>query len=423
MFSAEDAPLSGNNLPSILFDFVYSARFTEGTGLAELVVFHESQVENVGVSADHTESGDFEICCSVYSFSKGECTIPDRIALNLNVSRSQDTLFYFSQLLNSFSNTTFSGFVETNMTGFWYLYLMNCDHSSGQTVQVKGKSNGLNVYGFLPATAYGNLVLFWVFAFVYTALFVVYIARLIRWKNHMQRMHQYMGILLFVSALNYIWLGTHYSVFNSVGKSNDILASLSVSFSAIRATLVRIIILLVALGHQITMEALTPVQYTGMFVLFGFYFFISGVENYWRFATLIGLTVSLWSLVITGVANAILNVIYIVWVLWGLRDRNQRIRTNKEEEEAELDMMYKKLLLFFGVAIIFCFAFWIAEVSLDASGNRDNVFQWLWLIYSYWHWAYLFLIIFLSWEWRPGSDNARYAYDNLVDKVESAKVV
>lgn len=35
---------------------------------------------------------------------------------------------------------------------------MNCDYSSGQSVEVSGKSEGLNVYGYLPATAFGNIV-------------------------------------------------------------------------------------------------------------------------------------------------------------------------------------------------------------------------------------------------------------------------
>jgi hypothetical protein len=35
---------------------VYQSRFSEGTGLAELVVFHESQLPNVGISGEFTES-------------------------------------------------------------------------------------------------------------------------------------------------------------------------------------------------------------------------------------------------------------------------------------------------------------------------------------------------------------------------------
>lgn len=35
---------------------VYQSRFTEGTGLAELVIFHESQRANVGIPALSTET-------------------------------------------------------------------------------------------------------------------------------------------------------------------------------------------------------------------------------------------------------------------------------------------------------------------------------------------------------------------------------
>jgi hypothetical protein len=36
----------------------------------------------------------------------------------------------------------------------------------------------------------------------------------------MQRTQQYIAILLFVAALDYLWLGIHYSVYNSQGYSS-----------------------------------------------------------------------------------------------------------------------------------------------------------------------------------------------------------
>eukprot|EP01127_Copromyxa_protea_P019181 TRINITY_DN6156_c0_g1_i1.p1 TRINITY_DN6156_c0_g1~~TRINITY_DN6156_c0_g1_i1.p1 ORF type:complete len:454 (-),score=39.64 TRINITY_DN6156_c0_g1_i1:92-1453(-) len=418
LFAEGDAPLDGSHTPQITFHYVYERRFSEGLSLAELLVVHETQLENVGVSAELSETGEFEICCNVASYSKGLCNVPDRAALSSNSTLASHALFYYSQQLNVFTNTTFTGTVPTNTTGFWHLFLMNCDYSSGQSVEVSGRSEGLNVYGYLPATAYGNIVLYWVFNFFYTVLFVVYCVRLWRWKSHVQRTQQYIALLLFVAALDYLWLGIHYSVYNSQGYSEDVLASLSVAFSAIRTTFVRIIILLIAIGHQMTVQMLSPAQYTGMAVLFGFYFFITGTDNYWRFSTLIGQSVSLVSLIFTGVCNAILNILYVIWVFLALRDQNLRVRGKKEEEEMALDSVYKRLFVVFGCAVIFCFAFWVAEVALDATGNRDNVFQWLWLVYSYWDWAYLFLIVFLAWEWRPGKHNDEFAYQNLVGEEQ-----
>lgn len=67
--------------------------------------------------------------------------------------------------------------------------------------------------------------LFWVFCFFYTIVFAVYIVRLIRWRTKIQRTQQYIALLLFVAALDYLWLGIHYAAYNSEGYSSIPLTS------------------------------------------------------------------------------------------------------------------------------------------------------------------------------------------------------
>eukprot|EP01126_Amoeba_proteus_P043686 TRINITY_DN4809_c0_g1_i18.p1 TRINITY_DN4809_c0_g1~~TRINITY_DN4809_c0_g1_i18.p1 ORF type:complete len:234 (-),score=22.09 TRINITY_DN4809_c0_g1_i18:981-1646(-) len=156
LFSVLDTPLSGKYLPTISFEYVLANRFARGRHLAEIIIFHESQKDLIGL---RTNSSSYHLCCSFPMYREGLCDHPDTVMMGPNSTRAMELgyIFYFYQAIESFGNGTFYDSVHVNHTGFWYIYLVNCHSTTGQILQVSGKSQGLNVYGYLPATVYGNL--------------------------------------------------------------------------------------------------------------------------------------------------------------------------------------------------------------------------------------------------------------------------
>eukprot|EP01126_Amoeba_proteus_P043685 TRINITY_DN4809_c0_g1_i16.p2 TRINITY_DN4809_c0_g1~~TRINITY_DN4809_c0_g1_i16.p2 ORF type:complete len:169 (-),score=28.01 TRINITY_DN4809_c0_g1_i16:68-574(-) len=148
-----------------------------------------------------------------------------------------------------------------------------------------------------------------------------------------------------------------------------------------------------------------------MFVLFGFYFFVSGIDEYFRNVTLLGQHVGTYALIFNAVSEGVMNVVFVVWVLLSLGDQNKRDRHGEDDES--LDLMYKHFYIVFFSAVIFCLPFWLAEFAMDATEKIQHVFKWLWIVLSYWDWGYFVLISFLCWQWNPGLDNAHLSYERL----------
>uniref|UniRef100_A0A6B2L5C0 GOST seven transmembrane domain-containing protein n=1 Tax=Arcella intermedia TaxID=1963864 RepID=A0A6B2L5C0_9EUKA len=341
----------------------------------------------------------------------GLCKKENTLIFNASLDRSD--IYYRALNFSQYqSGTAFlDEFALLKHTGIWYIYLANCGSSAGSGVSLflNGKIEWKNPYGYLPGQILGFLPLYWLMSFFYFFMAVAWVVLTVKYRKDIMDLQHGIAIVIFISLIeNLTWAGD-YTSYNIKGINSDVVNVFGALFSSAKLTLVRTLMLVVAIGYTITRPELT-MRYKALIVLLTLLYFITvTTSQYITVSETAGNTVPMEFQVATTIFLIIFNVTFFVWI--GV-EMLGTVRNLKNNESLKLTM-YKRLALLLILSIILSVTIVVLQIMIQITDTSDTYFRVWWLWEGYWEFIYFACISFVAWVWRPSDHNSRYAYAKI----------
>jgi len=227
-------------------------------------------------------------------------------------------------------------------------------------------------------------------------------------------------VILLLSVVEEGLWAADYSSYNSVGLSADWVNIVGALLTSSKLTLVRVLVLLVSSGYQITRPTLTRGFTIGLIILTISYLSSEVTVEYIVVAQSEGLVVNPYYEIIAKAANIATNGIFFGWIGY---EMIRTIQTLKRVEKLKFQM-YRVLGILLIVSLSFSIVVTLAQLVIELLDQIDIHFRAWWLWNSYWEFIYFACVLVVAWIWRPTSQNHRYAYSQLVvDDIDDGEVV
>jgi len=399
---------AGNGAAQIAFNFNYRPmEINNGTLsnpiVAEIALVHSSILKKIG----RITIWQSIYCCDAERLLSKICTVPNRLIvaddLNYDPSINGNLFYYWSK--NITGEVKFNETLEPLVSGIWYLIFTNCDLDLQRTLVFSGNTLWRSPFGFLPAQAFGNLIVYWL-----VALF--YLVGLIIWGTYMIKnqkdLHKYQHTITFLGVISLIEeiLKACISIdYNNNGLFNTPFIGVGIFFTALKLTLIRFLLLLISYGYAITLPSLTRTRLIIIICLCIAYFICTAADEYLNLASL-ERPQSPGTLFLTAALLIIFNAIIICWIICST------ITSMKvaEKENNEKYPMYLNLLRIFGAICVVAIVAFFVVIVVGFAGLEDAAYQWYWLLDTYWDFIYFAITAYMAYVWRPTENNQRYAY-------------
>lgn len=174
-----------------------------------------------------------------------------------------------------------------------------------------------------------------------------------------------------------------------------------------KMTIIRTLILLVALGYSITTPILEQKTKLLVIVLTAAYGVGSAISEYlWVWKTM-GVDIPVLVEAIFLGFTSVLNVIYLTWIGVSLYSHFKNLK--QLNQTAKLSM-YFKFSAFLGVFVLVSVLFFLLQFAFILTDAVDSLWQIWWLWDGYWEIGYFLVVVLIAYLWWPNENNERYAY-------------
>jgi len=411
IFALSDTPM-GTAIPQISFTFHYRPLVQDNKTIAspivaEVVLLHSSLIDKIG----RVSLWRSDYCCSSALMLANLCDVPDRLIIgdiDFDPNKNGHLFYYWSK--NISAQVPFNETVEPLTSGFWYLIFANCDVTEERTLIFSGSTLWKSPFGYLPAQAFGSMIVYWNLSFLYFIAFVIWGYLMFKNQKDLHKYQYAIMVLLMSSLIEELLKGGVDIEYNAVGIFNIPFMGVGIFFSSLKLTLIRFLLLLIAHGYAITVPSISQPIYAGMLTVCFAYFVATAVDEYVHLYSLERLVST-----VTGLLSAsfivVFNLVIISWI--GCRTFNTMKEAQKETNEKY--QMYKNLIRIFGVICIIASIAFFVTVIIHFMGLEDTTYRWYWLIDTYWDFIYYIVNCYIAYVWRPTDNNQRYAYIGIND--------
>jgi len=228
-----------------------------------------------------------------------------------------------------------------------------------------------------------------------------------RFRNNLMGLQHMITASITVALVESMLWSMDYVLYNSGGRISDAINVIGTLFMTAKLTIIRTLILLVALGYSITtpiLERQTKIFVLALTVAYGI---CIGVYEYLWVLSSMGVEIStLVQVLVLGVVSG-LNVVYLVWIT---RSLVFHFRSLEQLKQTAKLAMYRKFSIFFGGFISISIIFFLLEFSLVAADLSDDLWRIWWVWDGYWEIGYFLVVLLVAYLWWPNENNERYAY-------------
>jgi hypothetical protein len=294
--------------------------------------------------------------------------------------------------------------VEINSTGMYYLYFMFCDPQLKDTV-ISGRTVWRNPDGYLPGkmtplmTFYGLMSLAYLFlGLVWFLWFVQY------WKDVIQLHYHITAVISLGMCEMALWY-FEYANFNSTGSRPMVITVWAVTFTAVKKTVSRLLLLVVSMGFGVVRPTLGGL--TSKVILLGVVYFVASealelVEHLGNINDFSGK-----ARLILVLPVALLDACFILWIFSSLSKTLEKLQIRKSTGKLEL---YRKFTNSLAVTVLLS-VIWIGyELYFNASDPLGELWRRAWVIPAFWTLLAYALLIVICILWAPSRNPTRYSY-------------
>ncbi|KAK3444800.1 hypothetical protein EUGRSUZ_A00763, partial [Eucalyptus grandis] len=213
--------------------------------------------------------------------------------------------------------------VEIDKTGMYYLYFMFCDPYLKGTI-IKGRTVWRNPSGYLPGKMAPLMVVFGLMSLAYLVLGLIWLLKFVRhWKDVIQLHYHITAVIALAMCESALWY-FEYSNLNSTGRRPMGITMWAVTFTAVKKTLSRLLLLVVSMGYGVVRPTLGGI--TSRVLLLGGAYLIASesyelVEHLGNINDFSGKTALFLVLPIT-----LLDACFILWIFSSLSKNVEQLQ-------------------------------------------------------------------------------------------------
>ncbi|KAJ0979195.1 hypothetical protein J5N97_014669 [Dioscorea zingiberensis] len=400
-----------NNLTSFIrFESVIFRRTKEAasryhtmqrnTGLVEAIIVEVRDRERIGGAYFNSES----ICCTTELREKKICEAGEVI-----IKKNPENQDWPVRIQTFFEGkdeeaTMPTKSVPINKTGMYYLYFMFCDPELKGTT-IKGRTVWRNPYGYLPGKMAPLMTFYGFMSLAYLILGLVWFLKFVRYWKDILQLHYHITAVIALGMCEMAFWYFEYANFNSTGTRPIGITLWAVTFTAVKKTLSRLLLLVVSMGYGVVRPTLGGVssKVAGLGVV---YFVASEalelVEHLGNVNDFTGKTRLFLVLPV-----ALLDACFILWIFSSLSKTLEKLQLRRSAAKLEL---YRKFTNALAVSVLLSVA-WIGyELYFNATDPLGELWQWAWIIPAFWNASAYILLIVICILWAPSQNPTRYAY-------------
>ncbi|KAL5710071.1 Transmembrane protein 87A [Ranunculus cassubicifolius] len=372
----------------------------QNTGLVEAIIVEVKDREKIGGSYLNSEL----LCCTPELAKDGSCKVGEVI-----IHKNSDNPEWPKRIQTFFEGkneetSMIPKTVEISSTGMYYLYFMICDPQLKGTV-ISGRTVWRNPEGYLPGKMEPLMTFYGFMSLVYLVLGLIWFLQFVRYWKDVSQLHYYITVVIALGMCEMALWYFEYANFNSTGSRPMGITIWAVTFSAVKKTVSRLLLLVVSMGYGVVKPTLGGI--TSKVLFLGLIYFVASealelVEHLGNINDLSGKAKLFLVLPV-----ALLDASFILWIFSSLSKTLEKLQMRRSMAKLEL---YRKFTNSLAVAVLISVA-WIGyELYFNASDPLSELWQRAWIIPAFWTVLAYALLAIICILWAPSLNPTRYAY-------------
>lgn len=384
----------------------------QSTGTVEAIIVEVKDRSKIGGSYMNSDA----ICCTPALAKDGSCKLGEVI-----IRQEPDNPGWPMRIQTSFEGnseeaTMVLKTVEINKTGMYYLYFMFCNPELRGTL-ISGKTVWHNPDGYLPGKMAPLMSFYGFMSLAYLVLGLFWFVRFVQcWKDVIQ-LHYHITAVIGLGMCEMALWYFEYSNFNAIGYRPMAITLWAVSFSAIKKTVSRLLLLVVSMGYGIMRPTLGGV--TKKVFLLGIIYLMASealelVEHLGNINDFSGKARLFLVLPV-----AVLDATFILWIFSSLSKTLEKLQIRRSIAKLEL---YRKFTNALAVSVLLSVA-WIGyELYFNANDPYSELWRTAWIIPAFWTLLAYVLLTVVCVLWAPSRNPTRYTYSDETGEDEEEGV-
>eukprot|EP00270_Netrium_digitus_P002467 TRINITY_DN12799_c0_g1_i1.p1 TRINITY_DN12799_c0_g1~~TRINITY_DN12799_c0_g1_i1.p1 ORF type:complete len:534 (+),score=153.32 TRINITY_DN12799_c0_g1_i1:163-1764(+) len=375
------------------------------TGLVEALLFEVNDRGRVGYTS---LSGTRLFCCSPELVKKTGCN-PGHVIIKPHAGNNQwPRVVEINFIGNDTIVEAAASEVRITQTGMYYLWFVICDKNLG-SVSVTGSTVWKNPYGYLPGMMAPFLSFYGIMSLAYLLLGLLWFLQYIRfWKDILQLQNCITAVIFLGMSEMATWYFDFVN-FNATGFRPYGITVWAVTLGAVRKTVSRLLILVVAMGFGVVRPTLGGLS--GKVLLLGGAYFLAteSLEVMQNVGAIDDLSSS--ERVILVLPVAILDAIIILWIFTSLSKTLALLQAKRTMHKLEL---YRKFTNMLALSVVVSVAWICYEFYFKVTDQFNERWQSDWITSAFWHVLTFSLLAVICILWAPSQNSTRYAYSEDV---------
>lgn len=406
--SPEDNHLSGKSF--IRFESITFRRTKESaekkndmqqkTGLVEAIIVEVKDREKIGGSYLHSAA----ICCTPELSKEGSCKLGEVIIhQDPNSPHNPQRIQSFFEGKNE-ETTMVVQRVEINRTGMYYLYFMFCDPELSGTI-ISGRTVWRNPEGYLPGKMAPLMTFFGLMSLAYLGLGVVWFMWFVKYWKDIIQLHYHITAVIGLGMCEMALWYFEYANFNATGSRPMGITLWAVTFSAVKKTVSRLLLLVVSMGYGVVRPTLGGITFKVLLLGLTYFFFSEALGLFENLGNIDDLTGKARLFLVLPVS--LLDACFIVWIFSALSLTLEKLQIRRSMVKFAL---YRKFTNSLAISVLLSIA-WIGyELYFNAADPLSELWQRAWIIPAFWNLLAFVLLMVICILWAPSNNPTRYAY-------------
>ncbi|KAG0453404.1 hypothetical protein HPP92_024708 [Vanilla planifolia] len=268
-----------------------------------------------------------------------------------------------------------------------------------------GRTVWRNPGGYLPGKMAPLMTFDGFMSLAYLALGIVWFLQFVRFWKHTLLLHYYISSVIALGMCEMAFWYFEYANFNATGSRPMGITIWAVTFTAVKKTVSRLLLLVVSMGYGVVKPTLGGVS--SKVALLGAAYFVASealelVEHLGNINDFSGKARLFLVLPV-----ALLDSCFIVWIFSSLSKILEKLQVRRSVAKLEL---YRKFTNSLALSVLLSVA-WIGyELYFNASDPLSELWQRAWIIPAFWNVLSYILLAVICILWAPSQNPTRCAY-------------
>ncbi|KAJ8556405.1 hypothetical protein K7X08_029796 [Anisodus acutangulus] len=398
----ESSSLSSNGHSFIRFKKIIFRRPEEfsniSSGSIHAVVFEVDDRETIGGSA---YGGQRAVCCTADLAKLGVCKQGEIIHRPSSNNPGWPKVFGVSFGIDELEAKLQPRTIHVTKTGMYNVYFMHCDPNLKEVV-VEGKTVWKNPTGYLPGRMAPLMNFYGYMSLAFALLGIFWFSQYARFWREVIALQNCITLVITLGMFEMALWYFDYAEFNETGVRPTGITIWAVTFSTVKRTVSRLIILIVSMGYGVVRPTLGGL--TSKVLLLGGTFFVASqvlelVENVGTVSDFSGKARLFFVLPV-----AILDAFFILWIFTSLSATLNKLQARRLL--AKLDI-YRRFTNSLAVAVIVSVGWVCYELYFKSTDVYNERWQNAWIIPAFWQVLSFSLLCIICALWAPSQNSMR----------------